>query len=904
MATIHVDGKDLEVDGADNLLQACLSLGLDIPYFCWHPALGSVGACRQCAVKQYSDENDTRGRLVMSCLTPATDNTWISIDDEEAKQFRASVVEWLMTNHPHDCPVCEEGGHCHLQDMTVMTGHNTRRYRFSKRTHQNQELGPFIAHEMNRCIACYRCVRYYKDYAGGSDLGVFGAHDNVYFGRVEDGTLESEFAGNLVEVCPTGVFTDKTHSERYNRKWDMQFAPSICHGCASGCNISPGERYGEIRRIENRFNGDVNQYFLCDRGRFGYGYVNRKDRPRQPIMQLSKMKMSLDSALDQAAALLKNRRVIGIGSPRASLESNFALRELVGAEHFYSGIAAGELQVLQLIRKVLLDGPLPVPTLREVESHDAILVLGEDLTQTAARLALALRQAVRGKASDVAAGMKIPEWHVAAVQNVAQHALHPLFIASVAETRLDDIAQECVQAAPADLARLGFAVAHAIDPQAPAVDGLDEESQAWAARVAEALLQAERPLLVAGASLGSTALVEAAANIASALHNRNKRGSLSLVVPEANSMGLTLLGGDSLDAALDALSNGSADALVVLENDLYRRADAARVDAALVAAKVVIVADHQHTATSDKAHLLLPVASFAEGDGTLVSAEGRAQRFFQVFEPSYYAADNLIREGWRWLHALHSTLLGKPVDWTQLDAVTAAVAASNPLLARIGEAAPSAAFRIKGLKLAREPHRYSGRTSMRANISVHEPRQPQDADTAFAFSMEGYSGSVEPRQQIPFAWSPGWNSPQAWNKFQDEIGGHLRAGDPGIRLIEAAGQALPWFPVTAAFNPARGTWQAVPLHHLFGSEETSALATPIQARIPASYLALARVEAKRLGLVDGALLHLSLDGLPVTLPLQVRDDLPVGLVGLPVGLHGIPPFSAASTVSALQEVAP
>ncbi len=110
-----------------------------------------------------------------------------------------------------------------------MTGHNERRYRFTKRTHQNQELGPFIAHEMNRCIACYRCVRYYKDYAGGTDLGVYGAHDNVYFGRVEDGVLESEFSGNLTEVCPTGVFTDKTHSERYNRKWDMQFAPSICH---------------------------------------------------------------------------------------------------------------------------------------------------------------------------------------------------------------------------------------------------------------------------------------------------------------------------------------------------------------------------------------------------------------------------------------------------------------------------------------------------------------------------------------------------------------------------------------------------------------------------------------------------------------------------------------------------
>ena len=907
MATIHVDGKALEVDGADNLLQACLSLGLDIPYFCWHPALGSVGACRQCAVKQYSDENDKRGRLVMSCMTPATDNSWISIDDEEAKQFRASVVEWLMTNHPHDCPVCEEGGHCHLQDMTVMTGHNERRYRFSKRTHQNQELGPFIGHEMNRCIACYRCVRYYKDYAGGTDLGVFGAHDNVYFGRVEDGTLESEFSGNLTEVCPTGVFTDKTHSEHYTRKWDMQFAPSICHGCSSGCNISPGERYGEIRRIENRFNGSVNQYFLCDRGRFGYGHVNRSDRPRQPLLQGGSqpaLKLSLDAALDNAAELLRGRNIVGIGSPRASLESNFALRELVGAEHFYCGIGAAELDNLRLVLKVLQDSPLPIPTLRQIEEHDAVFVLGEDLTQTAARMALALRQTVKGKAVAMAEALKIQPWLNAAVQTIGQDALHPLFIASLDATRLDDVAEACVHAAPDDLARLGFAVAHALDASAPAVAGLEAEALELAQRIAAALLAAERPLIIAGTSLGNKGLIEAAANIAKALKLREKNGSLSLVVAEANSLGLAMLGGDSVDAALQALTSGSADALVVLENDLYTRADAALVDAALAAAKVLIVADHQQTATTARAHLVLPAASFAEGDGTLVSQEGRAQRFFQVFEPTYLDASILVHEGWRWLHALRSTLLGQDVDWTQLDHVTAATAASTPLLAGIGAAAPNAAFRIKGLKLAREPLRYSGRTAMRANVSVHEPRQPQDKDSAFAYSMEGYSGSVEPRQQVPFAWSPGWNSPQAWNKFQDEVGGHLRAGDPGVRLIETQGDGLSWFThVPAPFAPAAGTWQAVPVHHLFGSEEMSARAAPIQARIPAAYVALAKSEADRLGVNEGALLSLTLSGQILRLPLRISEELSAGLVALPVGLAGIPPVLAGRIVDSLQEAA-
>ncbi|GAB5335789.1 MULTISPECIES: NADH-quinone oxidoreductase subunit NuoG [Pseudomonas] len=903
MATIHVDGKALEVDGADNLLQACLSLGLDIPYFCWHPALGSVGACRQCAVKQYTDENDTRGRIVMSCMTPATDNTWISIEDEESKAFRASVVEWLMTNHPHDCPVCEEGGHCHLQDMTVMTGHNERRYRFTKRTHQNQDLGPFISHEMNRCIACYRCVRFYKDYAGGTDLGVFGAHDNVYFGRVEDGVLESEFSGNLTEVCPTGVFTDKTHSERYNRKWDMQFAPSICHGCSSGCNISPGERYGELRRIENRFNGSVNQYFLCDRGRFGYGYVNREDRPRQPLLA-GGAKLSTDEALDKAADLLRGRNIVGIGSPRASLESNFALRELVGAEHFYSGIEAAELERIRLVLQVLNDSPLPVPNMRDIEDHDAIFVLGEDLTQTAARIALSLRQSVKGKAEDMADAMRVQPWLDAAVKNIGQHALNPLFIASLAETKLDDIAEECVHAAPDDLARIGFAVAHALDASAPAVEGLDTEAAELAQRIADALLAAKRPLIIAGTSLGSKALIEAAANIAKALKLRDKNGSISLVVPEANSLGLAMLGGESLDAALQAVTDGKADAIVVLENDLYTRTDSAKVDAALDAAKVLIVADHQKTATSERADLVLPAATFAEGDGTLVSQEGRAQRFFQVFDPKYMDASILVHEGWRWLHALRSTLLNQPLDWTQLDHVTAAVAASAPQLARIVDAAPSAAFRIKGMKLAREPLRYSGRTAMRADISVHEPRTPQDNDTAFAFSMEGYSGSVEPRQQVPFAWSPGWNSPQAWNKFQDEVGGHIRAGDPGTRLIESTGDALNWFAaVPRPFNPAQGTWQVVPFFHLFGSEETSSKAAPVQERIPAAYVSVAKSEADRLGVNDGALLSLNVGGKTLRLPLRINDELGAGLVALPKGLAGIPPAIFGQTVDGLQEAA-
>ncbi|MFM5368501.1 NADH-quinone oxidoreductase subunit NuoG [Aeromonas veronii] len=916
MATIYVDGKEYEVDGADNLLQACLSLGLDVPYFCWHPALGSVGACRQCAVKQYQNADDKRGRLVMSCMTPATDGSYIAIEDEEAKEFRKSVVEWLMTNHPHDCPVCEEGGACHLQDMTVMTGHNSRRYRFTKRTHQNQELGPFIGHEMNRCIACYRCVRYYKDYAGGEDLGVYGAHDNVYFGRVEDGTLESEFSGNLVEVCPTGVFTDKTHSERYNRKWDMQFAPSICQQCSVGCNISPGERYGELRRIENRFHGSVNHYFLCDRGRFGYGYVNLADRPRQPLLKdgNDQLTITVDGALNRAADALRSASsLIGIGSPRASLESNFALRELVGEANFYAGVEQAEWACQLKMLQILQQGGVPTPSLRDMEDADAILLLGEDVTMSAARIALALRQAVKGKARELARKMKVDLWQVAAVQTLGQNERYPLLITSLDTTRLDDVAADKLHAPYADQARIGFAIANLLDPAAPAVADLGPELQAQATRWAELLGNARKPLIIAGSSARDVALLEAASNIARALKGRGLEASIALVGQEANSLGLAMLGAQTLsdkplEAALARIEAEEGLALVTLENDLYRRAPRNRVDAALARLQHLLVIDHQATPTANKADLVLPAASFAEADGTLVNMEGRAQRFFQVYAPTFYNADIQVREGWRWLAALQGAIERKPLRWQNFDQVNHDCATSNPLLATMLEAAPNAGLRIRGMRLAREPHRYSGRTSMLADQNVSEPRVAQDPDSPFNFSMEGYAGARQPLPQVPFAWAPGWNSPSAWNKFQDEVGGKLRAGDPGRRLLEATDpqaegkELLGWFTTIPAPFKAAEALQVVNYAQLFGGEELSARSPVIQARMTEPELVLNPLDAQRLALHGGSQVSFSWGGSHWQLRLRLSEQLSAGLVGLPLGVNGLPTALQQASITNLQEV--
>ncbi|MGH8551816.1 MAG: NADH-quinone oxidoreductase subunit NuoG, partial [Methylococcales bacterium] len=655
MPNIEIDGAIHEVDGGANVLQACLAIGLDLPYFCWHPAMGSVGACRQCVVTQYNGPADQTGRLVVGCMTPVSEGLRISLKNDAPKEFRADIIELLMTNHPHDCPVCEEGGQCHLQDMTVMTGHTVRRFVGKKRTHRNQYLGPFINHEMNRCIACYRCVRFYQEYSGGKDLGVFGVRNQVYFGRSEDGVLQSEFSGNLVEVCPTGVFTDKT-GKRYSRKWDLQTAPSICAHCSLGCNTTPGERYGELRGIVNRYHGEINRYFLCDRGRYGYDFVNSDRRIKRPELR-DRLQIGAEEALDRLKTLLEvPGKTLGIGSSRASLEANFALRELVGEQRFYNGWTESGNRLMQSVLSVLQQTDALNPTLSQIEQADAILVLGEDPSNTAPRLALALRQSVRNAGFELAALYGIPAWQDHAVREIAQDLRNPLFIASCASTRLDEIASDVFRGTPDEIARLGFAVAWYLDHSAPAVVDAPPSMNQRAQKIADVLRNAKRPLVVSGTGCLNQAVIEAAANIAKALRSEHK--ALSLVVPDSNSIGLAMLSSNGLEAAQQALESGAADTLVIVENDLYRHAGKKLVDSILAKAKQVVLIDHSRYPIAERADLILPASTFAETEGTYINNEGRAQRFFAVMLPS-----GEMRDSWQWLRDAGAG------DWQHTDGI-------------------------------------------------------------------------------------------------------------------------------------------------------------------------------------------------------------------------------------------
>jgi NADH-quinone oxidoreductase subunit G len=282
---------------------------------------------------------------------------------------------------------------------------------------------------------------------------------------------------------------------------------------------------------------------------------------------------------------------------------------------------------------------------------------------------------------------------------------------------------------------------------------------------------------------------------------------------------------------------------------------------------------------------VLPAATYAESSGTLVSSEGRAQRFFSVMPP---IGD--IRESWHWLGELAggSGAPGTAPKWQNLDAIIDAMAADLPELRRVKEAAPNAAFRVNGQRIPRKSIRESGRTAVTANIDLHEPRPAQDPDSPLSYTMEGLGRAVPPALFARF-WSPGWNSDQSLNKFQSEVGGQLAGGDPGVRLVEApASAAGSYFAAAPAAPSARdGLLLLVPRYHVFGSEELSALAPGVAERSPSPYVALSPGQAESLGLKEGQSARVTTESGAVMDLTVTISQLPAGVAAAPYGRPGL-----------------
>lgn len=617
---ITLEGVTREVEAGKNLLQVVLDEGMLIPHFCYHEALGAVGSCRLCAC-QVSPGPDKPSRLEMTCMVRAAEGMIVNVNEAYAKNFRRQVIEDLMLNHPHDCPVCDEGGECMLQDMTVLSEHQHRRNRFAKRTWHNQYLGPLIHHEMNRCITCYRCVRYYREYSLGDDLGVFGSRDRVYFGRVEEGTLESEFAGNLLDVCPTGVFTNKRFRENYTRPWDLLTARSVCVNCSVGCNVLPGHRHNTLRRIKPVGNDAVNKYFMCDRGRFGGEFVNHESRLM--AARFRGTEMSLEQGISAVAAELKQvvkkhgpQAIAGFGSARSTMEANAALALMLkglGSSRIAYFDNAEERATVRRAATLTTSGDVPIASLPDMETADFVLILGGDLTGEAPMMDLSVRQSLRSGAS--------------------------MYIVSPRAGELDKFARATLRTVPGEEAQIASFIASV----APDVEPEDDN---FVQQVGKALHAARNPLILCSACHGDAALVDSAFELARKAGQFGRACRLAYFFPAANSVGVGLAKQDEAPESIYAdLSGGRVKALIVLENDLATSMAGSEAFAkATAGCELVVVIDSLDHPTARAANAVLPCVSHYQAFGTFLNYEGRGQRFdgLQFGTPVMLAASEVV----------------------------------------------------------------------------------------------------------------------------------------------------------------------------------------------------------------------------------------------------------------------
>jgi NADH-quinone oxidoreductase subunit G len=592
VGTLYLDDQAIPFDEGANVIEAAWAAGIEIPHFCYHPALGSVGACRLCMVELQPAREGDRPRTLAACMLKAQEGMRLSLGAQTAVAARQSVIELVMTNHPHDCPVCDEAGECHLQDTTVAVGPAYRRYEGAKRTFLNQYMGPLIWHDMNRCITCYRCVRYYQDYALATDLGALGSRNRVYFGRAAEGPLESPFAGNLAEVCPTGVFTDKVFRRHYSRVWDLQTAPSVCPHCSVGCNTLPGARAGTLRRVTHRPNRRVNEWFICDRGRFGHRYTESPHRPLRA--RIDGREDELTDVLGAVAERLADaqRVVAGLGSVREDMEGNAALRSLMAAMGgWYSAHASPHLEAAIAEAATASDD---APTLAEISAADAVLVAG-DLTGQAPMMDLAVRQVVR--------------------------AGHPLIVFHSVPVALAAHATQALSLAPPELAE-------ALTTLRRRTESPNARANATLNAVSELLAQARRPVVLGVAETLGAAGCRALARLAKAAGAR-----LAFALPGANAFGTALLSrpGDG-ERVLRSVESGEADSLIVLGSDPFGSdPGAARWRAVRSRLRLLLVLDCLATETAKQADAFIPLGALAERAGTFVNYGGLAQGYAQVY---------------------------------------------------------------------------------------------------------------------------------------------------------------------------------------------------------------------------------------------------------------------------------
>jgi len=641
MPKLTINGIAAEVPPGTTVLQACQSVGVEVAHFCFHERLAIAGNCRMCLVEQ-----EKAPKPIAACAMPVTEGMVIHTDSKLAQKARHGVMEFLLINHPLDCPICDQGGECDLQDEAMAYGFDRGRYHENKRAVRDKDFGPLVATSMNRCIHCTRCIRFLTDVAGVEELGATGRGENMEIGTYIERALTSELSANIIDLCPVGALTSKPYAF-HARPWELTKTESVDVLDALGSNIRIDARGPQVLRILPRLNEDVNEEWISDKTRFAVDGLSKCRLDRPFLRRGGKLEeCTWNDAFAAIAARLgaiPGARVAAIAGDLADAEAMVALKDLMAA------LGSPHLDCRQ-------DGAALDPSCRAgylfntgiagIEQADLCVLIGANPRAEAAVLNARLRKRwLQG-------GFKVG-------------AIGPALDLTYPVTAL------------------GLGPAALVD--------LASGTHTWC----DAVKAAKRPMLILGQGAlrrgDGAAILDLARTLAdgagfvrddwngfNVLHTAAARvGGLDLgFVPGA--------GGRDVAGILGGAEEGAIDAVYLLGAD---EIDMRRLDSAFV-----IYQGHHGDAGARRADVVLPGAAYTEKDATYVNTEGRVQRAIHAVFPPGDA-----REDWKILRAL-SEALGRKLPYDSLGAVRLRLEAVNPVFAARDRTTPAAwgAFGHKG----------------------------------------------------------------------------------------------------------------------------------------------------------------------------------------------------------------
>ncbi|MBB6226293.1 NADH-quinone oxidoreductase subunit G [Polymorphobacter multimanifer] len=618
MPKLTVDGIEIEVPAGATVLQACEAAGAEIPRFCYHERLSIAGNCRMCLV-----DMEKAPKPVASCAMPAADGQVVFTRTEKVKRAREGVMEFLLINHPLDCPICDQGGECDLQDQALAYGRGGSRYDENKRAVTDKFMGPLVKTSMNRCIHCTRCVRFAEEVSGVEEIGAVGRGENMQITTYLEKAITSEVSANIIDLCPVGALTSKPYAFQA-RPWELKKTDGIDVMDALGSNIVIGSRGRAVMRVTPRINDDVNEEWLADKGRFAHDGLRerRLDSPwvRRDGRLVKASWAEAFAAVKAGLAGVSGGAIAGVAGDLCALEDMVAFKDLLGT------LGASRIECRQdgaLIAAASRGDYLLGSGLGGLESADVILLVGADPKREAPLANVRLRKAAVKRRAKV-------------------FGIGPTVELSYPATWLGD-----------DAGLLGAL------PEA----------------VTEALAKAERPAIVLGMGALRAPGVWAAAQALARTHDVVREGwngwnLLHTAAARVGGLDLGLVAEGGVAGILDDAAAGKLGAVFLLGAD--------EIDTAALADVFTVYVGTHGDAGVRHADVILPGAAYTEKPGTWVNMEGRAQRGLRAVFPPGEA-----REDWTIFRAL-SAVLGGVLPYDDLGSLRARIASEWPHLAAIG----------------------------------------------------------------------------------------------------------------------------------------------------------------------------------------------------------------------------